>query len=488
MIFHVLTLFPHMIRQGLGDSIMGKAIDRGVITLDVVDIRAYTQERHGQVDDYPYGGGAGMLMQAQPVYDAHRAVTNGKALRTVYVTPQGKPFTQKYAREFAREEELVFLCGHYEGIDERVLEEVVTDRISIGDYVLSGGELAAMVMIDATARLLPGVLGNSLSAQEESFHNDLLEYPQYTRPPVWHGRSVPQVLLSGDHRKVEAWRLEQSVLRTRLARPDLYERYLRKQQLICRLSGDKRNHIHMTESLKRGLGEILADQDGEILVYDRDNRICMLELQCTQHGGRTLAALETEAARGRIKEPAGESGSTGWEHLTGKIPEETEWCLVNQEPLVELLQKEGYRIFNQCSQFLYTLKEPLPVGHRDIRLLTMEHIEYLCTHYGEEHRSYLQERIESGSMYGAFVEGVLRGFVGLHGEGSIGFLYVEECCRRQGLAGSLEAYCVNRQLERGWIPYGHVVQGNVASQVLQEKLGFYKAGKTFWWLEKKPCN
>ena len=169
MIFHVLTLFPHMIRQGLGDSIMGKAIDRGVITLDVVDIRAYTQERHGQVDDYPYGGGAGMLMQAQPVYDAHRAVTGGKALRTVYVTPQGKPFTQKYAREFAREEELVFLCGHYEGIDERVLEEVVTDRISIGDYVLSGGELAAMVMIDAVSRMVPGVLSNQESGVVKAF-------------------------------------------------------------------------------------------------------------------------------------------------------------------------------------------------------------------------------------------------------------------------------------------------------------------------------
>ena len=464
MTYHVLTLFPEMVRQGLGDSIIGKAIERGTITLDVVDIREYTKERHGQVDDYPYGGGAGMLMQAQPVYDAHRAVTDGRAVRTVYVTPQGQPFTQRLAREYAAEKELVFLCGHYEGIDERVLEEVVTDRVSIGDYVLSGGELAAMVMIDATARLLPGVLGNSLSAQEESFHNDLLEYPQYSRPAVWHGKKVPEVLLSGDHRKVEAWRLEQARSRTRQVRPDLYERYQNKQHLLHRLSGDKRNHIHMMESLRRGQGEILADRDGDILIYHQDSRICMMEA-------------------GSLEEP----GIKGWEYLAGKIPSQAKWCLVTQESLVELLEQEGYQVFNQCSQFLYTLREPLPVGHRDIRVLTLEHLDYLCAHYGQEQRAYLEERTGSGYMYGVFVEGILRGFVGMHSEGSIGFLYVEPCCRRQGLAGSLEAYCVNRHLGRGWIPYGHVVQGNEASEALQEKLGFYRAGKTFWWLEKKPC-
>ncbi len=198
--FHILTLFPEMILQGLSPSIIGRAARGGLLSLNAVDIRAYTQDRHGKVDDYPYGGGAGMLMQAQPVYDAHRAVTGGRAVRTIYVTPQGKPFTQRMAQDFAREEELVFLCGHYEGIDERVLERVVTDQVSIGDYVLTGGELAAMVMIDAIGRLIPGVLGNGESASEESFFNDLLEYPQYSRPEEWQGMRVPQVLLSGDHR------------------------------------------------------------------------------------------------------------------------------------------------------------------------------------------------------------------------------------------------------------------------------------------------
>ena len=167
--FHILTLFPEMVLQGLSPSIIGRAAGRGLLSLNAVDIRDYTLDRHGKVDDYPYGGGAGMLMQAQPVYDAHRAVTGGRAVRTIYMTPQGAPFTQRMAQDFAREEELVFLCGHYEGIDERVLELVVTDQVSIGDYVLTGGELAAMVMIDAIGRLIPGVLGNEESAGEESF-------------------------------------------------------------------------------------------------------------------------------------------------------------------------------------------------------------------------------------------------------------------------------------------------------------------------------
>ncbi len=223
--FHILTLFPEMILQGLSPSIIGRAAGRGLLSLNAVDIRDYTLDRHGKVDDYPYGGGAGMLMQAQPVYDAHRAVTGGRAVRTIYMTPQGAPFTQRMAQDFAREEELVFLCGHYEGIDERVLELVVTDQVSIGDYVLTGGELAAMVMIDAIGRLIPGVLGNEESAGEESFYNDLLEYPQYSRPEQWQGMRVPEVLLSGNHRLVSAWRLEQSRQRTARRRPDLYARY-----------------------------------------------------------------------------------------------------------------------------------------------------------------------------------------------------------------------------------------------------------------------
>lgn len=227
--FHIMTLFPEMVLNGLHTSILGRAVQKGHISIEAVNIRDYTQDKHGKVDDYTYGGGAGMLMQAQPVYDAYRSIADRisqeKKKRVIYVSPQGKPFHQAMALELSGEEELIFLCGHYEGIDDRVLEEIVTDEISLGDYVLTGGELAAMVMVDAIARLVPGVLHNDESAVTESFGNGLLEYPQYSRPEVWHDKSVPAVLLSGDHAKVDAWRLEQSLLRTKARRPDLYERY-----------------------------------------------------------------------------------------------------------------------------------------------------------------------------------------------------------------------------------------------------------------------
>ncbi len=242
MNFHILTLFPEMVLQGLNTSIIGRAVDKGYISIEAVNIRDYTLDKHGKVDDYTYGGGAGMLMQAQPVYDACMAVQdrimagNGASkARVIYVTPQGKTFHQELAQELAREDDLIFLCGHYEGIDERVLEEVVTDEISIGDYVLTGGELPAMVMIDAIARLVPGVLHNTDSAVTESFYDGLLEYPQYSRPEIWHDKRVPPVLLCGDHAKVDAWRLEQSVLRTKERRPDLYEAYMdRMSRETCR--------------------------------------------------------------------------------------------------------------------------------------------------------------------------------------------------------------------------------------------------------------
>ena len=230
--FHILTLFPDMVMQGLHTSILGRAADRGDISIEAVNIRDFTTDKHGKVDDYTYGGGAGMLMQAQPVYDAYQSVIDRiggeKPRRVIYVTPQGKPFHQKMAKELSAEEELIFLCGHYEGIDERVLEEIVTDEISLGDYVLTGGELAAMVMVDAIARLVPGVLHNGESAETESFGDGLLEYPQYSRPEIWHGKRVPEILLSGDHAKVDAWRLEQALLRTKERRSDLYEKYMEK--------------------------------------------------------------------------------------------------------------------------------------------------------------------------------------------------------------------------------------------------------------------
>lgn len=230
--FYIMTLFPEMVSEGLGTSILGRAVEKGHISIEAVNIRDYTLDKHGRVDDYTYGGGAGMLMQAQPVYDAYQAIIDrigqNKKKRVIYVSPQGRTFHQEMAQALSCEEELIFLCGHYEGIDERVLEEIVTDEISLGDYVLTGGELAAMVMVDAIARLVPGVLHNGESAVTESFGNGLLEYPQYSRPEEWHDKKVPAVLLSGDHAKVDAWRLEQSLLRTKERRPDLYEKYMAK--------------------------------------------------------------------------------------------------------------------------------------------------------------------------------------------------------------------------------------------------------------------
>lgn len=262
MNFHILTLFPEMVENGLKTSIIGRAVAGGLLSIEAVNIRDFAFNKHQSVDDYPYGGGAGMLMQAEPVYLAYKdieeriqkriqnakmqnaeteeqdaevkvqnagiqdaeTVSQDKKLRVVYLSPQGKTFDQKMAEELAEEEDLVLLCGHYEGIDERVLEEIVTDYVSIGDYVLTGGELPAMVMVDTISRLVPGVLHNDVSAEFESFQDNLLEYPQYSRPEEWHGKKVPPVLLSGHHANIEKWRREQSILRTYERRPDLLEK------------------------------------------------------------------------------------------------------------------------------------------------------------------------------------------------------------------------------------------------------------------------
>ena len=262
MNFHILTLFPEMVENGLKTSIIGRAVAGGLLSIEAVNIRDFAFNKHQRVDDYPYGGGAGMMMQAEPVYLAYKdieeriqkriqnakmqnaeteeqdaevkvqnagiqdaeTVSPDKKLRVVYLSPQGKTFDQKMAEELAEEEDLVLLCGHYEGIDERVLEEIVTDYVSIGDYVLTGGELPAMVMVDTISRLVPGVLHNDVSAEFESFQDNLLEYPQYSRPEEWHGKKVPPVLLSGHHANIEKWRREQSILRTYERRPDLLEK------------------------------------------------------------------------------------------------------------------------------------------------------------------------------------------------------------------------------------------------------------------------
>lgn len=240
MRFYIMTLFPEMVTDGLNTSIIGRAAEKGILSVEAVNIRDYAFNKHNSVDDYPYGGGAGMLMQAEPVYQCFQAVkeqleedscgsgreapgSSGKT-RVIYLSPQGKTFNQELAQELAQEEDLVFLCGHYEGIDERVLEEIVTDYVSVGDYILTGGELPAMIMVDAISRLVPGVLHNDVSAEFESFQDHLLEYPQYSRPEIWHEKRVPEVLLSGHHANIEKWRREQSVIRTAVSRPDLLEK------------------------------------------------------------------------------------------------------------------------------------------------------------------------------------------------------------------------------------------------------------------------
>ena len=231
MKFYILTLFPEMIEGVLNTSILGRAKNAGCISFEAINIRDYTLDKHKKVDDYPYGGGAGMVMQAQPIYDAYQAVCEkaGHHVKCIYLTPQGQLFTQPAAKSLALEEDICLLCGHYEGIDQRVVDRIVTDEVSIGDYVLTGGEIPALVIMDAVMRRIPGVLNNEDSAETESFENGLLEYPQYTRPSEWKGVKVPDIILSGDHARVEGWRHHESLERTRKNRPDLYLKYMRSR-------------------------------------------------------------------------------------------------------------------------------------------------------------------------------------------------------------------------------------------------------------------
>lgn len=246
MNFHILTLFPDMVTSGLNESIIGRAIEKELISVNAINIRDYSNDKHGHVDDAPYGGGAGMVMQPGPIYDAYEALVKqtGKRPRVLYMTPQGRVFNQEIAKELSKEQDLVFLCGHYEGIDERVLELIATDYLSVGDYVLTGGELPAMMMIDCISRLVPGVLNNDVSAEFESFHDNLLEYPQYTRPEVFMEQRVPEVLLSGHHKNIDTWRREQSIVRTLERRPDLLEGAQlskKEKEFLERLLAEKRS-------------------------------------------------------------------------------------------------------------------------------------------------------------------------------------------------------------------------------------------------------
>ncbi len=223
----IMTLFPEMCETVLGESILGRARENKLVEIHCHDIRAYTADKHRRVDDYPYGGGMGMVMQAQPIYDCFEAIVRATGTRPhlIYLSPQGGVFRQKKAVELASMPHIALLCGHYEGVDERVLEEIVDEEISIGDFVLTGGELPALAVVDAVARMLPGVLADEESFTEESHYAGLLEYPQYTRPPRWKGREVPEVLLSGHHANIATWRRKQSLQRTLHKRPDMLEQF-----------------------------------------------------------------------------------------------------------------------------------------------------------------------------------------------------------------------------------------------------------------------
>lgn len=227
MKINIMTLFPDMFSNFMKESLIGKAIEKKILDINVVNIRDYTKQKASSVDDYVYGGGSGMLMMAQPIVDCYRSIVKDKKVKTYYLSPRGKTFTQDMAIDMSKFDEMVFLCGHYEGVDERAIKLIGAEELSIGDFVLTGGELPCMLVIDAMARFVKGVLSNDESINDESFRKNLLEYPQYTRPYEYENLKVPDVLISGDHAKVDKWRLEKSIEITKNNRPDLYDKYLK---------------------------------------------------------------------------------------------------------------------------------------------------------------------------------------------------------------------------------------------------------------------
>ena len=502
MRFHILTLFPEMVMNGLLTSITGRAVKQNKIAIEATNIRDYTLDKHAKVDDYPYGGGAGMLMQAQPVYDAYQSIADkipeGAKKRVVYVTPQGTPFTQQMAKEFAKSDDLILLCGHYEGIDERVLEEIVTDYVSIGDYVLTGGELASMVIVDAVARLVPDVLNNDQSAETESFHGNLLEYPQYSRPEVWHDKKVPQVLLSGNQKKINEWRLEQSVIRTKERRPDLYEKYEALQDCKKWMMRQKLLHIDMIELINRGRARIVYRDAKELLLRDMISGIYfhtrMAEVPRIKEPSNVQACDLGEDANRPVE-------LQNWDTAEWKLPQEIskgeriECIAIHQREMVPFMEKYFHlKTDMECIQGAYTRREKLPVrglygpdGRGEngfsIRTLTEEFIPFVAEHYSEiGSPEYVTERILHGAVYGAFYEEKIVGFIADHEEGSIGMLYVLPEYRKRHVAMALETYCMNLAVERGEIPYGQVVLGNEASIRLQEKMGICFAKGTVVWM------
>lgn len=438
MNFHVLTLFPDMVKQGLSESILGRAEKNGYLTVQAVNIRDYTLDKHGKVDDYPYGGGAGLLMQAQPVFDAHRACMEkiGKEkVRTVFLSPRGKTFNQRMAEELSKEEDLIFLCGHYEGIDERVLEEIVTDTVSIGDFVLTGGELPAMMMIDAIARLIPGVLHNDFSAVDESFSGYLLEYPQYTRPEEWHGKTVPVELLSGNHKVIRKWRKEKAEENTKNARPDLYEKYEElmqvKEELIRK---NKLLHKDMTELIDRG-NAVLIERTGEaVLLQNRKTGTFYLTCDRLEAGLKMLATIEL------------------WEQMNAKQMACPQHIILHQDIS---LSKEDYQKAGPYDLYVYTRKEITGGGKVQ----------------GE-----LKNEMVAESPDGDFLCKP-----GLVGQDAGTVENVKE--REEELFMAYKDY-LNESLKRGIVPYAYVPVQDLDLHRILESLNLYKAKGSIWKLER----
>ena len=462
----VLTLFPEFIESGFSTSILGRACENGLLNVNIVNIRDFSKDKNGRVDDYTYGGGAGMLMQAQPVYDAFKSLNLKKAnaaedvaadgitrkQRVIYVTPQGRPFKQSDAISLSKEDEIVFLCGHYEGIDERVLDRIVTDRFSIGDYVLTGGELPALVMIDAISRLIPGVLGNDTSADVESFYGDLLEYPQYTRPEVWEGERVPAKLLTGNPKDAASFRTAKAEELTKRVRPDLYEKYELRNKYIKELLKDKRNNIQLIEALRRGTGEIIHTDP--LIIYMPCDELILVD---------TNAVMDVK-------------------NFFEIIPDNIHSIVVSKQ-FGDILEKQpGIEKSCDVYNYVYTENVHRKIKNKDIRLLDESYADYVGKAYELGGYEYAISRVRDGVVYGIFENGEIAGFIGCHGEGSIGMLYIDEKYRHKGYAADLESFMFNRDLELGRIPYGQVVLGNEASVKLQEKMGVYGGDKVLTWL------
>ena len=492
MNFHVLTLFPEMVLEGLNTSIIGRAIKNGKINIDAVNIRDFTSDKHGKVDDYSYGGGAGMLMQADPVYGAYESVkknisSEGISGRTrcVYVTPQGSVFNQDMAADFAKEEDLIILCGHYEGIDERVLEEIVTDYVSIGDYVLTGGELAAMVMIDSISRLVPGVLHNGDSSVAESFHGELLEYPQYSRPEIWHGKSVPKELLTGNPKIIDAYRREEQIKRTKERRPDLYERFAELEKAKSRMQkADRFLNIDMIEHINRGTGKLVYMDDDQIIIEDKKCGI-LFHTSTVKNDG---------------------------EYDVGKLADVSDF-LKNAPKIVfhqlaevkKYQQKLNININFVCKNVVYTQREKLPVSGlymadgsplksgenagMYIRELDENDIPDTLRHYTFiKDATYTPRAVREGRMYGAFFkddsEEKMAGFIGIHENGTMGMLEVFEEYKRRHLGTALATYIMNVCLNKGYIPYAQISEDNMTSLEIAKRRGMCMSKTAVYWTDK----